>query len=57
MVLFHEIYQQMNSMGLEVDVPIQSQQVRVLGDNLLALYRDRKFHETMTKKVIHVHNL
>jgi len=40
LILFHEIDQQVYGVGLEVDVPVQGEQVRVLGDHLFALHRD-----------------
>jgi len=57
LVLLHQVDQQLHGVRLEVDVAVQRQQVRVLGDHLLALRRDPLLHQPVTQQVVHVHHL
>lgn len=56
-VLLHQVDEQSHGVRLEVDVSVKSQQIRVLGDNLLPFHGDRQLHQTMSEQVVHVHHL
>ena len=56
-VLLHEVDESDDGLGLEVNVPVQGQQVGVLRDDLLALVRDGQLHQLEAQQVVHVHAL
>jgi hypothetical protein len=56
-VLFHQIDQELYSVGQKVNVSVKGEQVRVLGNNFLTIDRDRQLHKFVSQKVVHVHDL
>lgn len=56
-VLLHEVDEHLDGVGREVDVAVQRQQVRVVGDGRLALDRDVQVHQFVAQQVVHVHAL
>ena len=56
-VLLHQVDQQVDGRGLEVDVSVQGEDVGVLGQHFLAIHGNGQLHKTMSKQVVHVHAL
>ena len=57
LVLLHEVDEEADCVGLEVDVAVEGEQETVLRHDGLSLDRDGQLHEAVAEEVVHVHAL
>lgn len=57
LVFLHQINQECDSIGLEVNITVKGEQVGVLRQDLLPVNRDGQLHQLMAEQVVHVHAL
>lgn len=57
LIFLHQIHQQCDSTWIEIDISVQSEQIGVLRHYVLAINRDRQFHQPVSEQVVHVHDL
>jgi hypothetical protein len=56
-IFLHQIDQQLDSEGLEINVTVKCQKVSVFSHHFFSVHGYGQLHETVTEKVVHVHDL
>jgi len=57
LIPFHQVNEELDGVGHEINVAIEGQQLGILSDDGLAINRNGQFHELIAQQVVHEHDL
>ena len=57
LIPLHQVNEELDDVGHEINVAIEGQQLGILSDDGLAINRNGQFHELIAQQVVHEHDL